>query len=208
MPGTLLVEPLLPLGSDFWKPLVDRLIDDEFVDDDAVPRRRFVQNTGPIVVVLFGGFGLLIDSHRGDEFLSLAVPPLDHRRLQGEVGPNDQRRHVGQNVFLEKLNVIFAVGLDGRVEAEPAVHQLGDRPDDQFLNLDIPRTFHRDRVLSRRDVPHRFGAMDCLDIALDHRQRRCHVVKLQRDGPLAAAVRDHKQEARAGASERIRTIRL
>ena len=70
--------------------------------------------------------GLGIDSNFGDESFSLEVPIFDDRIRELDVIGNNQRGDVWQNVALEEIYVVKAVGFNLGVESEPAVYEFRD----------------------------------------------------------------------------------
>ena len=77
------------------------------------------QKAGPEFEMLVGRLGLGVDADLGDEPLPLAMPVVDDGLGQLDVAGHDQRGHVRQDVLLEKLHVVRAVGLDRGLKPKP-----------------------------------------------------------------------------------------
>ena len=110
-------------------------VHDEFIDNDPVQKRE--PCPGSSVQYLKCSSAVLpwrVDPDLGDEPFPLAVPIVNHRLGELDVGRDDQRGDVRQNVLLEKLQIVQAIGFDRRVESQAAVDELGDRLHHQFVD--------------------------------------------------------------------------
>ena len=140
--------------GDYNDHMLERLADAgngnyAFVDTLAAARRIFVENlTGTLQVIakdakvqvdfnpaVVASYRLLgyenravADADFRNEPLSLPMPIIDRQFRKLDIVRDDQRRDIRQNVHLEKLHVIHAIGLDLWVRSQPAMNQFWNCP--------------------------------------------------------------------------------
>ena len=107
--------------------------------------------------VLLGRLGVRVDAELDDEPLALAMPVVDHRLRQLEGGGHKQSRGVRQDVLFEEVHVVMAERLDGRIEAQPAVDEVGDGLDDEPADPGRPLAGDANVVLPLFDVTDALG---------------------------------------------------
>ncbi len=199
---SLPVHPLRAPGAERPARPGRRVVDDELVDDDAVQERRPVEEAGPEPGMLVGRLGLAVDTDLRDEPLALAVPVVDDRRSQLDAAGHDQRGHVRQDVLLEKLHVVTAVGLDRGVEPQPAVHEFGDRLHDEPVHAATAGAVHPNAVLPPGHVAHRLDRPVPVRVPGDDRVIARSLVEDDADRSLPLAPRGKEDPAVVRARER------
>ena len=159
------------------------------------------QKIRPIGGVLFGRLGVRVDAELDDEPLALPMPVVDHRLRQLEGGRHKQRRGVGQDVLFEKVHVVMAERLDGRIEAQSAVDQVGDGLHDEPLDPSRPLAGDVNVVLPLFDVTDTLGRFGVCHTMIDDRVGRCRIVENDGDGAAPLALRRKENPAVIGPTE-------
>src|SRR5277367_6290256 len=95
-----------------------------------------------------------VDADLGHKPFPLTVPIVDGGGRNLDVAGNNQRGDVGQNISLEKFQVIMAEGFNRRIESQAAMDQFGDCLDDKPVKLTSLVNLHSELVLTLLDMAH------------------------------------------------------